>query len=204
MFLDGSLDFLPAQGPRRRIRNINPSRTTENGQKLPDWDRLPCVKRMAPFLLAFGFICLAASCVAQTAKESVDVSPHSTLLLQAKGIGDQVYGCIRGSWVLEAPDAKLLNQEGTVIGIHFAGPTWQLNDGSWVKGQAIAQQPSTDATAVPWLLLKSVGGAGRLGSVRFIQRTGTNGGNAPEGNCSQSEVRRVPYTATYSFYETGQ
>src|SRR3954465_15254574 len=49
-----------------------------------------------------------------------------------------------------------------------------------------------------------VGGTGRLAAVRFIQRTGTRGGNAPDGSCSQSAMRRVPYTATYSFYEPGQ
>jgi hypothetical protein len=138
------------------------------------------------------------------AKESIDVPPHSRLLLRAVGSGDQVYGCVNGNWALKAPDAKLLNQDGSVIGRHFAGPTWQLNDGSWVKGKAIAKQGAPDATAVPWLLLESVGGTGKFGAVRFIQRTGTHGGNAPDGNCGQNATRRVPYTATYSFYEAGQ
>jgi hypothetical protein len=154
--------------------------------------------------LVLAVACMARDSIAQTAKESIDVPPHSKLLLQAVGSGDQVYGCVKGSWALTAPDAKLLDQNGTVIGRHFAGPTWKLNDGSWVKGKAIAKQVAPDATAVPWLLLASVGGTGRLGAVRFIQRTGTHGGNAPDGNCSQSAVRRVPYTATYSFYEAGQ
>jgi hypothetical protein len=74
----------------------------------------------------------------------------------------------------------------------------------WVKGKAVAKHVAPDATAVPWLLLESVGGTGRLGAVRFIQRTGTRGGNAPDGSCSQSAMRRVPYTATYSFYGAGQ
>jgi hypothetical protein len=142
--------------------------------------------------------------IAQTAKESIDVPPHSRLLLQAVGRGDQVYGCVNGSWTLQAPDAKLLDQQGAVIGRHFAGPTWQLNDGSWVKGKAVAKQAAPDATAVPWLLLDAIGGAGRLGTVRFIQRTGTHGGNAPDDSCTRSAVRRVPYTATYSFYEAGE
>jgi hypothetical protein len=105
---------------------------------------------------------------------------------------------------LKAPDAKLLNQEGSVIGRHFAGPTWQLNDGSWVKGKAVAKQVAPDPTAVPWLLLESVGGTGRLAAVRFIQRTETHGGNAPDGSCNHGAMRKVPYTATYSFYEAGQ
>jgi hypothetical protein len=76
---------------------------------------------------------------------------------------------------LKAPDAKLLNQEGSAIGRHFAGPTCQLNDGSWVKGRTVAKQVAPDKAAVPWLLLESVGGTGRLAGVRFIQRTGTHG-----------------------------
>lgn len=203
MFLDVSFDVLLAQGPRR-TRNFNPSRNTGNGQNFSGWGRLPYGKRMGLILLAFGFTLLATNTIGQTAKESIDVPPHTALLLRATGSGDQVYRCIRRSWVLEAPDAKLFNQEGALIGRHFAGPTWQLKDGSWVKGEAIAKQPSPDATAVPWLLLESVGGAGRLSPVRFIQRTGTKGGNAPEGNCSESEVCRVPYTATYSFYVAGK
>src|ERR1700756_3708278 len=94
--------------------------------------------------------------IATMAKESIDVPPHSRLRLRAVGSGDQVYDCVNGRWTLKAPDAKLLNQEGSVIGRHFAGPTWQLNDGSWVKAKAIAKQVAPDATALPWLLLESV------------------------------------------------
>jgi hypothetical protein len=157
---------------------------------------------MIAFLLAVA--CMARDSSAQTAKESIDVPPHSRLLLRAVGSGNQIYGCVNGNWALKAPDAKLLNEEGSVIGRHFAGPTWQLNDGSRVKGKVVAKQVAPDATGVPWLLLESVGSTGSLGAVRFIQRTGTHGGNAPDGSCSQSAMRRVPYTATYSFYEAGQ
>ena len=92
---------------------------------------------------------MARDSIAQTAEESIDVPPHSRLLLRAVGSGDQVYGCVNGHWTLGAPDAKLLNQEGSVIGRHFAGPTWQLNDGSWVKARAVAKQVAPEATPVP-------------------------------------------------------
>jgi hypothetical protein len=164
----------------------------------------PYAKRLGMIALVVTVASMARDSIAQTAKESIDVPPHSKLLLRAVGSGDQVYGCVNGSWELKAPDAKLLNQEGTVIGRHFAGPTWELNDGSWVKGKAVAKQVVPDATAVPWLLLESVGGTGRLGAVRFIQRTETHGGNAPNGSCTEQASRRVPYTATYSFFEAGQ
>jgi hypothetical protein len=189
MFLDVLLDILLTPAPQPR----------KTSDKTPS----PYAKRLGTIALVLAVACMARDSrdsIAQSAKESIDVPPHSRLLLRAVGSGDQVYGCVNGHWASKDPDAKLLNQKGSVIGRHFAGPTWQLNDGSWVKGRAIAKQIAPDATAVPWLLLESVGGSGRLRPVRFIQRTGTHGGNAPDGSCSQNVMRRVPYTATYSFY----
>ena len=162
-----------------------------------------CAKRRGVLALALTAGLVAPGSTAQTAKESIDVPPHYSLLLRVLGSGDQVYGCINGNWTLKAPDAKLLNQEGSVIGRHFAGPTWQLNDGSSVKGKVLAKV-APDATTVPWLLLEAVGATGRFGPVRFIQRTETHGGTAPDGNCTENATRRVPYTATYSFYQAGQ
>jgi hypothetical protein len=171
--------------------------------KIGTWHGFSYARRLG--VIALVLVTGAArDCAAQTAKGSIDIPPHSRLILRAVGSGDQIYGCINGSWVLKAPDAKLFNQEGSVIGRHFAGPSWQLNDGSWVKGKAITEQDAPDAAAVPWLLLESLGGTGRLRAVRFIQRTETQGGHPPVGGCSQSAIRRVPYTATYSFYEAGQ
>jgi hypothetical protein len=167
-------------------------------------------KALSPYASLLGIIalvavgCMATDSLAQTAKDSIDVPPQSRLLLRAVGSGDQIYDCVNGGWVLKAPDAKLLNAEGSVIGRHFAGPTWELSDGSSIKGKAVGKKVAPDATAVPWLLLESIGGTGKLVAVRFIQRTETHGGNAPDGSCSEGATRRVPYTATYSFYESGQ
>jgi hypothetical protein len=191
--------------PAPRLRgDINPSRNAGNGRKSSDKTLSPDVTGVGIVALVLAVVCIAPASVAQAAKKSIDVPLQSRLLLRAIGSGDQVYGCVNGSWVLKAPDARLLDQEGSVIGRHFAGPTWQLNDGSWVKGKAVAKQVAPDASGVPWLLLESVDGTGRLRAVRFIRRTETHGGNAPDGNCSQGATLRVPYTATYSFYEAGQ
>ena len=195
--------FLLTAAPQH-LGNINPLRDIGNRRKTSGKILSPYARQVGMIALVLAVAWMAPDSIAQTAKESINVPPHSRLLLRAVGSGDQVYGCVNGSWALRAPDAKLLDQGGSVIGRHFAGPTWQLNDGSWVEGKAVAKQAAPDATAVPWLLLESVGGSGRLGAVRFIQRTGTTGGNAPEGSCSQSAKRRVPYMAAYSFYEAGQ
>jgi hypothetical protein len=203
MFIDVLLDLLLTT-VLQPLGNINPSRGIEDGRKTSNKLLPPYAKQLRIVALMLAVACMARDSIAQTTTKSIDVPPHFRLLLRAVGSGDQVYGCVNGSWALIAPDAKLLNQEGSVIGRHFAGPTWQLSDGSWVKGRAIAKQVPPDATAVPWLLLESVGGTGKLGTVRFVQRTGTHGGNAPDGSCSQNATCRVPYTATYSFYEAWQ
>jgi hypothetical protein len=138
---------------------------------------------------------------AQQISSSVDAPQGARLLLQAKGKGVQIYTCTENKWTLKAPDAKLLDGKGKVIGSHFAGPTWQMNDGSEVKGKAIGNRPSPDASSVAWLLLQVVSnsGTGQLAQAAYIRRTETHGGAAPQSPCTSGETR-VPYTATYSFY----
>ena len=132
---------------------------------------------------------------------SIDAPAGSQLLLEAQGEGAQVYTCTEQHWVLKAPDAKLLDAQGQVIGSHFGGPTWRLQDGSEVKGKMVASQPATDPSSVPWLLVQAVAGSasGKLANVSFIRRTDTQGGAAPVGPCASGEDR-VPYKAKYSFY----
>jgi len=131
------------------------------------------------------------------------------LLLRAHAQGDQIYTCQQNaytfSWGLKAPDAKLLDDSGRVIGRHFAGPTWQLNDGSQVVGRPVAKHDATEPNAVPWLDLAAVStsGHGQLEHVKTIKRVNTHGGQPPAGGCDQSHLGaevRVPYTAEYDFY----
>jgi hypothetical protein len=150
----------------------------------------------------FTALFLSVAGIAQQTPSSIDLSPGThELLLEAKGEGVQIYTCTDGKWALKAPDAKLLDSQGSVIGTHFAGPTWKLNDGSEVKGKAIASQPSPDAGSVPWLLIQAVPdtGSGKFADVNYIRRTETHGGAAPKENCTGGESRQ-PYSATYSFY----
>jgi hypothetical protein len=153
-----------------------------------------------PLLLLLPVFFFIASLNAQDTQSSIEVPDGSSLLLKAKGEGVQVYGCVSGMWQLQAPAAELLDDQGRVIGRHYSGPTWQLKDGSLVKGEVVSKQVSPEATSIPWLLIKSVTGTGRLEAVRFIQRSETHGGVAPNGSCSEATPLRVPYTAIYSFY----
>jgi FtsP/CotA-like multicopper oxidase with cupredoxin domain len=153
---------------------------------------------LLPFLAVFGSITLLP---AQPAPVSIEAPAGAKLMLEAKGDGAQVYACTDSHWVLKAPDAKLLDAQGQVIGTHFAGPTWRLTDGSEVKGKVIASQPAPDGKSIPWLLLGAVPGSqsGKFTPVAYIRRTETNGGAAPKEPCTSGELP-VPYTAKYSFY----
>src|SRR5579862_4319172 len=156
---------------------------------------------MRALILASALIALAAF-PAKQSSSPIDLPPGThEHALRAKGDGVQIYTCTDGKWALKAPDAKLLDSQGTVIGTHFAGPTWKLTDGSEVKGKAVASQASPEADSVPWLLLQAVpgSGSGNFADVTYIRRTGTHGGTAPKEACTSGETK-VPYTATYSFY----
>jgi hypothetical protein len=148
-------------------------------------------------LIAYSVLLLQG----KPAGSSIEPPAGAQLLLQAEGEGAQVYACTDQHWVLKAPEAKLLDQQHQVVGLHSAGPTWRLEDGSEVKGKMIATQPSPNASAIPWLLVQAVPGSasGKLAKVGYIQRTETEGGVAPAGACTGGE-QRVPYKAKYSFY----
>ncbi len=152
-------------------------------------------------LVFFTVIAVCTAAFAQQVAQSIEAPPGARLLLEARGEGAQVYTCANSRWVLKAPDAKLLDANGQVIGRHFAGPTWRLNDGSEVKGKLIASQPAPDGKSIPWLLVGAVpgSGSGKFAAVAFIRRTETSGGAAPKESCTGGELP-VAYTAKYSFY----
>jgi uncharacterized protein DUF3455 len=134
---------------------------------------------------------------------------NERLLLQVHGKGNQVYICTSDAgqfaWTLKAPDAQLFYKNGKLFGKHFAGPSWEANDGSRVIGKAVANSPSLDANSIPWLLITilSHDGNGVLSGVTTVQRLNTKGGKAPASGCNVLRVSqevRVPYSADYRFY----
>lgn len=129
--------------------------------------------------------------------------------IEVRGEGVQVYACRQSAdgfaWRLTGPEATLLDPAGVKVGTHFAGPSWQANDGSTVVGEALASGRAPDAGSVPWLVLraKSHSGAGRFASTAFIVRLRTKGGAAPLAGCDQKDVgatSRVAYSATYVLF----
>src|ERR1700720_2582805 len=146
---------------------------------------------------------------AQQVPQQLQPLANEQLLLQVHAKGDQVYTCKSSSaqftWTLKAPDAQLFDKDGKPFGKHFAGPSWQANDGSRVTGKAVANAPSPDANSIPWLLVNVVGhdGTGVLSRATAIQRLNTSGGKAPSSGCDASHADqeiRIPYSADYLFY----
>jgi Protein of unknown function (DUF3455) len=118
--------------------------------------------------------------------------------------GVQIYRWDGTSWVFLVPDALLFADAGYegIVGIHYAGPTWESVSGGKVAG-TVFDRCTPESDAIPWLLLRAIfnEGPGIFHRVTFIQRVNTVGGIAPTdpGNFI-GEVVRVPYTAEYFFY----
>jgi hypothetical protein len=145
-------------------------------------------------------------------QENLRTPATEVLSLETAATGVQIYECnarkdepARFEWIFKAPEADLFDSAGNKIGKHYAGPTWESNDGSKVVGEVKARDTGPDSSAIPWLLLsaKSTAGAGVFGETKSIQRVRTVGGTAPTEGCSQAQagkVARVGYKATYYFY----
>jgi hypothetical protein len=156
--------------------------------------------------------CATSQLATVPVSDNLRVSATQTLSLETHAIGVQIYDCKPGKddparfeWVFRAPEADLFDVAGKKIGKHYAGPTWESNDGSKVVGEIKARDDGPDPNAIPWLLLsaKSTSGDGVLGKTVSVQRVRTVGGKAPVAGCSQAEAGkevRVPYSATYYFY----
>src|SRR5271167_356463 len=133
------------------------------------------------------------------------------VVLQVRATGSQIYVCQPGTdgklaWTLKAPEAELHDQQGKIVGRHYAGPAWKANDGSEVTGKAAARVESPDPDSIPWLLVSVTGhsGEGVLSRVTSIQRVHTKSGLPPpaaECNPAKQNVEvKSAYTADYYFY----
>ena len=175
--------------------------------------RLPCLASLA-----------AATLLAACAGTTLKPTPPSVVIpgnlrapatdalvrtLWADGV--QVYECRKAAdasfpaWVFVAPEARLVDANGVLVGHHYAGPTWEAGDGSKVVGSVTAKVDSPDPHAVPWLLLAthSTGKPGLFAKISTIQRVATVGGTMPATGCGTATIgkqERVPYQAQYAQY----
>jgi hypothetical protein len=142
-------------------------------------------------------------------KESVRPPEGLAVLFQVRAKGVQIYQCKespsqpgRYEWVLKGPRARLVDDKGQQVGTHYAGPTWEADDGSKVRG---TRKKSAEVKgAIPWLLLEATEptGEGRMSKVKYIQRIGTRGGLPPR-SASRDDAGKeteVSYEAVYVFF----
>ena len=129
----------------------------------------------------------------------------------AYAVGHMVYHkSSTGEWELERPFAVLspkgkkhpCKADKKPIGIHYEGPTWQMNNGRKIEAERILAETTMDENAVDWLLVEARNEAGKT---EYIQRTETRGGLAPTGSedYKRDEIL-VPYSAEYCFYRLAE
>ena len=179
------------------------------------------VPRSRPLFLALLISAGSCASFASASPESGTASPvpeslkppaTQVMALEAHAVGVQIYVCsankadpTRFEWAFKAPKADLFDGDGKKIGKHYAGPTWESNDGSKVIGEVVTKDNGPAADAIPWLLLtaKSTSGKGIFSQILSIQRLSTVGGKAPAEGCDKAQSgkeARVPYKARYTFF----
>ena len=128
----------------------------------------------------------------------------SDLVFPVYARGVQIYRWDGASWTPVGPSAQLFAdaKSKALVGTHYTGPTWKSTTGSTVVGEVI-DRCTPDADAIQWLLLRGTrsAGPGVFKGVTHIQRVNTVGGKAPAEAGTVGQVREMPYTAEYFFYQ---
>jgi hypothetical protein len=141
---------------------------------------------------------------AQTIPDGV-AAPGEKTVLSVYAEGAQVYECKADTqgklaWTFREPVATLL-VDGKTVGRHYAGPSWELADGSVIQGKVIGRAPGATASDIPLLKLEvsSRKGSGQFSDVTTVQRLNTKGGQL-EGTCDKAGTyKSVAYATDYVF-----
>jgi hypothetical protein len=158
--------------------------------------------------LTFAFLSLSLLPIPASAAElpAAISAPGEALVASVHAVGSQVYECKTDpaagtlTWQFREPIATLFIS-GKTVGRHYAGPNWELIDGSVVQGKVAGRAPAASENDIPLLKLgvSARRGEGRLSDVTTIQRINTRGGVAV-GVCKEAGAfLSVPYTADYTF-----
>jgi Protein of unknown function (DUF3455) len=155
--------------------------------------------------LLTAFLVAAAPLGARADLPDAIAAPGEIPVATMHAEGAQVYDCKADAsgklvWQFREPIATLL-MDGKTVGRHYAGPSWELQDGSAVSGKVAARHPGATPSDIPLLMLNAASqrGSGLLTGVATIQRLNTKGGMA-DGPCnSAGAFLSVPYAAEYTF-----
>jgi hypothetical protein len=161
-------------------------------------------------LMCLWILMPAVVCAEVSIPEQIKPPSGNSPVLTVHAKGDQIYQCSLNdsvySWQLQAPDARLFDEQGQVVGNHYSGPIWEYKEGSRVVGQVINKIDIEPDSSISWLLVKVIEhkGKGLFSEVSFINRINTHGGLPPLSACDSNHLggeKRVPYTADYIFYQ---
>jgi hypothetical protein len=148
---------------------------------------------------------LASASARAEMPEAIAAAAGQALVTTLHAEGAQVYECKADSggtltWQFREPVATLM-LDGKTVGRHYAGPDWELADGSAVRGKVSARAAGATLADIPLLRLEaSSRGSGMLSGVSTIQRINTKGGIAA-GECPLAGgYLSVAYSADYTFY----
>lgn len=159
-------------------------------------------------LTASFLIASLVSAAAQSALPEAIAAPGETAILKLHAEGAQVYECKSTdgvlTWTFREPIATLF-QDGKTVGRHYAGPNWEVSDGSAVVGQVAGTSPGSVAMDIPWLKLTvtSKRGNGVLSAATTVQRINTVGGRLTGACFKAGTYESVPYAADYLFLKKG-
>jgi hypothetical protein len=158
-------------------------------------------------LFAFSFGMRFAASAAEF--QGVPLPENASIVLSVIAEGVQIYESKVNSagaceWTLKAPEAELKSLSGEVLGKHYGGPTWSLNDGSQLVGNLppLKTVIAPDGRNIPWLLVaaKTRSEAGFLSTVDYVVRIETSGGVAPAiAPKDPADTATVKYRAIYLF-----
>ena len=117
------------------------------------------------YVSALRLISLSAAAEVPSA---IAAAPGEILVTTAHAVGAQVYECQANStgklvWQFREPIATLFFA-GKTVGRHYAGPTWELNDGSAVSAKVAARAPGAGPNDIPLLKLEPLRGTARESS----------------------------------------
>jgi len=83
--------------------------------------------------------------------EALRIPVTESLAFKANAKGVQIYESrakeddpSKYEWVFKGPEADLFDEQGKKIGRHYAGPTWESNDGSKVVGEVKGKADAKD------------------------------------------------------------
>jgi hypothetical protein len=134
-------------------------------------------------------------------------APGDILVTTTHAVGAQIYECEfdtaeRLIWQFREPIAALF-ASGRTVGRHYAGPSWELIDGSVISGKVVASAPAASPNDIPLLRLDvtSRRGQGQLNLITTVKQINTRGGVATGACNTHHALLSVPYTADFAFYQ---